>query len=318
MLSLKRILPGLFVCFILASCSGQDASAQKSKLKPEFDLIGKKEYEKAVSGFEKAISSDEKNPYAWYGRGLAHAGVGKLELAIADYDQAIILLAENKTIEDTAKARIYFERGLNHFALTHYDPAIADFTEAINRKFAKTADAFAYRGVCYGRKEDFSNVFKDLNHAISMDPKNHYAITNRGYYNSLVGDNAAAIKDHTMAIEIMPDDKMSYLNRGYTYLQDGNVNRALEDFMASYKIDSTYMGAIVYVGIAKTNLGDNAGALPWFNKVIPMQPDNPTLYYYRGTCLANLGRTEEACPDLRKAAELGESNALPLVAKFCK
>lgn len=315
---LKSFFSATALILLITSCSGQEAASQSGAFAEVKTLVEKKEFDKAIEQLNGAIEKDADQPLAWFLRGLSKAGKGEHETALADYDEAVNRLGSHSEIADTAKARMFLYRGLSRFALNQNDPAIADFTEALNRGYVNRSEALAYRGVCYGRKEDFGNVFKDLNEAISLDPKNHYAITNRGYYNSLVGDNAAAIKDHTMAIALKPDDKVSYLNRGYTYLQDGNAQQALSDFEKSYAIDSLYMGAIVYIGIAHTNMGHNAEALPWFNKVIPMDPDNPTLYYYRGTCLANLGRTEDGCVDLKRAFEGGESNAGPMIERYCR
>lgn len=55
-------------------------------------------------------------------------------------------------------------------------------------------------------------------------------------------------------------------------------------------------------------------AIALFDVAIKLKSDMASAYYYRAVCKCNLGLKAEACPDLKKASELGhyvEKVAIP-------
>jgi Trypsin-like peptidase domain/TPR repeat len=116
-------------------------------------LLDKKEYDKAISAFTDAIQLDPSFARAYYGRGLAFAGQGKLYEAISDYNKAIRL--------NPNFAAAFNNRG-NVFAdQDKLNEAIDDYNEAI-RLDPNYATAYRNRGLTYLRAGNPSKADADF------------------------------------------------------------------------------------------------------------------------------------------------------------
>ena len=98
----------------------------------------KKEYDKAVGDYEKAIRLKPDNPRFYFDRGLVWYARNDYNQAIAD-TTAIRLKPDNPVT--------YFNRALAWSARHEYDSAIADYTTAIRLKPHNPA---AYHGRGHG------------------------------------------------------------------------------------------------------------------------------------------------------------------------
>lgn len=299
----------VFCCVLLTACTGQDKVAEGKK------LLEAEQFEKAETIFAEVLQADADNPEAYWGRASARMSLVRYEEAIADLDKAISLSGSNEG-EAAPTGKYYLDRGLSHYALAHFAEALPDFQKAIDLKH-EPAEAYAYLGVCLGNQQKPVEAVTALNQSIKLNPDQHFARANRGYYNSLLGDNRTAIEDFNAAIRLKSDDKTSYLNRGYTYIGMNDYEKAKTDFRKALEIDPEFIGAIVYMGIALTNTNQPQEALEWLNRAIEKQPENPTLYYYRGVALVNLGRIEEGCADLKHSIENGDPQGAAMMQEYC-
>jgi tetratricopeptide (TPR) repeat protein len=245
-------------------------------------LLESENYEKAENIFSEAIKADGESAEAAWGRGKARMGLVQYETALQDLSRAIEL-GKTQKVADEQMGKYLMDRGLSHYALAKFPEAISDFQATIDLNY-QPGEAYAYLGASQGNSDQPVNAVSSLNEAIKLDPDNHFARSNRGYYNSLLGDNKTAIEDFSAAIRLQPDDKMSYLNRGYTYIGMGDYATAVRDFEKALEIDPEFHGAITYMGIALTNTGQPKEALTWLDKAVSQEPLNATLYYYRGHC----------------------------------
>jgi tetratricopeptide (TPR) repeat protein len=306
---LRLSLALVFCCALLSACTGQDKVAEGKKLLEEekFDL--------AETAFEAALQSDSEDPEAHWGRASARMKLVRYDEAIVDLTQAISLASAQK-VPDAQFGKYHLDRGLSHYALANFKEALPDFQKAIDLNY-KLAEAYSYLGVCLGNMQKPVESVSALNESIKLNPEDHFARANRGYYNSLLGDNRTAIEDFNTAIRLKPEDKTSYLNRGYTYIGMNDYVKAKADFQKALEIDPEFIGAIVYMGITLTNTNQPQEALEWLNRAIDRQPENPTLFYYRGVALINLGRTEEGCTDLQHSVANGDPQGAAMMQEYC-
>ena len=61
----------------------------------------------------------------------------------------------------------------------------------------------------------YEKALEDYTAALKADPRNSYALYNRGILNDRLGSYAAAIQDFSAAIELEPHNSDFYHNRGY-------------------------------------------------------------------------------------------------------
>jgi hypothetical protein len=119
----------------------------------------------AIADYGEAIRHDPKLGDAYNNRGVAWIRKGDNECAIADLDNALRLV-QDKTI----KARAYQNRGSAHHANKNFDLAIQDYSQAIGLD-PKYAMAFNNRGASFESKGDLKSALADYRAAGTLAPE---------------------------------------------------------------------------------------------------------------------------------------------------
>jgi tetratricopeptide (TPR) repeat protein len=157
----------------------------------------------AVAACDRLISSGKLKgtelAKAFNERGLAWRRKGDLDLAIADYGEAIR--------HDPKLADAYNNRGVAWIRKGDNERAIADLGNALRLAQDKTNKARVYqnRGSAYHANKDFDLAIADFGQAISLDPKYVMAFNNRGASFESKGDLKSALADYRAAGTLAPE-----------------------------------------------------------------------------------------------------------------
>ena len=163
------------------------------------------------------IRLDPSNYIAYHNRGVIFKeDEGKLSMALADYNTAILLNPEY--------TGAYYHRGLLLEGQGDLVGAVADYTNAI-RLDPKNAGAFNNRGVLLKKKGDLAGAIADFNIAIRLNPFSPEAYANRGVIRIDQNDINKAVKDLTKALEVAQAN----------WPQRARVEQILADFQARLK-----------------------------------------------------------------------------------
>jgi tetratricopeptide (TPR) repeat protein len=160
----------------------------------------------------------EANPHQL--RADAYAKIGKYDLAIAEYDQAIR--------DDPNLAGAFHNRGNAHHANGANDLAIIDFNEAIRLR-PEYPSAFNNRGNAWLDEGQYARAVRDFDEAIRQRPDFALAFNNRGFAHFREGFNDRAIADFTAAINLKPDLAIALENRAKAYDAMGRADLARQD-----------------------------------------------------------------------------------------
>ncbi len=213
------------------------------------------------------------------------------------------------------------------------------WTSVIER-FPDYPDAYVSRADANASQGKYRETIRDLDHAITLNPRYHEAYNNQGMYYKGMGDLPSAIKAFSKAIDVSPVYAAAYSNRADVYVRLGDYQKALEDLnkaielrpgsvgfyvntcelykmMADYPhaVESCSMAvsidpdnAVAYNvrGIAYRKLGQFEESLKDLSKAIALDPERSAAYFERGETYHRLGRKEEAVRDFQKAARLGD------------
>lgn len=217
--------------------SGQDTS----KLKKEFQGVsqgitaeewfnkantlwdGKKytDPNKVIEYLTQSIRLDPNRAAGSYqNRGQVYSQIKQLDLAIADYDQAIRI--------DPNHVVAFYNRGVAYGKLKQLDRAIADYDQVI-RLDPNFVNAYINRGNIYNTLKQPDRALVDFNKVISLDPKNALAYNNRGLSYKALKQLNLAMADYTQAIYFDPNDGSAYNNRGIEYLRAKEFNQGCSD-----------------------------------------------------------------------------------------
>ncbi len=100
------------------------------------------------------------------------------------------------------------------------------------------------------------------------------------------------------------------LEQGVAYMQNGQLDAAIDEFNKAIDIDPNVSAAYLYRGIAYAGQDRLSEAVADYTRAIDLDPDDPTAYLYRGSIFAQQGDLEAALADFTSVIERDPDNAL--------
>ena len=162
-----------------------------------FRLMGKNEYNDAVTDLTAALALKPKYFGLLNARGNSYIALGKLDLARTDFDGALGLKP------DFAPA--YAGRSTVDYLLGDMDKTISDASEAI-RLDPKQYAGYNNRGSAYREKGDYASAMRDLNVAVRLSPYASRPLYNRGLTALRMSELRSSLADYEAAIVVNPKE----------------------------------------------------------------------------------------------------------------
>ena len=106
------------------------------------------------------------------------------------------------------------------------------------------------------------------------------------------------------------NDPAYWLDQGGLFATYGNFSMAIESYKKALALDANNSEAYFNMGVAYGEMGDVDQALLAINKAISMEPQNGRYYYGRAWVYLRAGMINKSGPDFKKAAELGNLDAI--------
>jgi tetratricopeptide (TPR) repeat protein len=156
--------------------------------------------DEAPAYYTQLINNGQQKALAYSRRAIARGERGELDLAIADYGEALRL---------DPTGGMYVGRGAVWLEKKDYDKAIADFNEAI-RLDPDDAAAYSARAGVWTVKKDYDKAIADCDEAIRLDPSFALAYNNRGEAWRKKKDYDRAVADFTQAGRLDPNEARAY------------------------------------------------------------------------------------------------------------
>ncbi|MER7249722.1 tetratricopeptide repeat protein [Kribbella sp. NPDC000426] len=236
-------------------------------------------------------------------RGQIHADLG-------EYDQALLHLDEAARL-DPQYGMVFTTRSEVHRLLEQYDAALEDINRALELRPADPA-LLAGRGALYLDLDRTSEARADLDHAIALAPAEPTWLLWRSHLFLRSGRFTEALADVDRAVELDPSSTEA---RGERALLSGILGRTEPDPGFDPGFDpELQIEVAVARAMGRLVSGDASDTVPDLSRLIESNPDNPLLYYGRGSVFRSLGRFDEALADLGRAIEL-DPEPLPALAE---
>ncbi|MEO8071913.1 MAG: tetratricopeptide repeat protein [Acidobacteriota bacterium] len=298
------IFGGLFVLLILvgwfavSSYSNYQSGNLAEHLRQGADYLEQKQYDQALSEFDRAVNADSNSAEAYKGRGDAYHFTGEDEKAIADYTEAINLGLNS--------AEIYRRRGFDQKSVLNFDKAIADYTDAIK---LDTNDGESYAGRCqtYLDNRQFDMALTDCSKALELNSDDANAYVSRGNIYLSKNENDLAIADFNKTLNLQKDNAAAHLGRGNAYYNKENYGKALDDFSETIRLDSQNPSAYGLRGLIYQKTNRDEKAIADFTEAIRINPEFSLLYASRGKSFLNEKKYDEAIADYTNAIEFNNS-----------
>ena len=106
-----------------------------------------------------------------------------------------------------------------------------------------------------------------------------------------------------------PGQPKIYTWWGISLVKSGKRKEAIEKFIKSADLDSSYSKNFLYWGLTLAMDGKPKAAIKKYEKVIELEPENSNAYAYWGAALNQLGQYAKAEDKLKRALEILPNNA---------
>ena len=262
----------------------------------------KKDYDRALDDYNRAIQLKPDYAEAFNGRGLAYYGKKEYEQAIQDYSQAILLK------HDYAEA--FNNRGLACLATREYSnmrKAMADFDQAIELE-PHYAEAFFNRGNAHAEEGQFKDAIPDYTEAIRLRPDYPEALLQRSDAYRYRHDNGHALQDLNQAIKLKPDDTDAIFARASIYGDGGYRDRAIEDLTEVIRLSPDDLQTFWFRAMTYFDNGDYDLAISDLNRVVGAQPEinykTVSYIHQRGLAYLYKGDYDQAIRDFEQVGKV--------------
>ncbi|MGK4199346.1 tetratricopeptide repeat protein [Fusobacterium sp. HC1336] len=180
----------------------------------------KKDYNKAIGNYSKAIELDPNNVNAYLNRGLIYEKLKKYDKSLEDLNKAIEL--------DPNNANSYLNLGLIYERMCSYTEALKYLEKSIKLN-PNNEKAYLMKASIYIKQREYEAAIKEYDKAIKINPTNSTTYFNRGLIYGALNNTKQAIEEYSKAIKLNPNDTSSYYNRSIHYEVLKNYEAALKD-----------------------------------------------------------------------------------------
>jgi Flp pilus assembly protein TadD len=202
---------------------------QKAELFFELGYLQRvrKNYEEAISSYDKAVEFKPDLHQAWYNRGISLGNLGRYEEAISSYDKAVEFKPD------------YYEawnnRGISLANLGRYEEAISSYDKAVEFK-PDYHQAWNSRGYSLHYLGRYEEAISSYDKAVEFKPDFHEAWYNRGNSLGNLGRYEEAISSYDKAVEFKPDKHQAWYNKACGYALQGNIEQAIENLQTAINL----------------------------------------------------------------------------------
>ncbi len=252
-------------------------------------------------------------PIIYKNRGIAYFNLGDPFKAKRDFEKSISLIEDSQDkplllIEESILAELYVYKGKaiqKMFIQTNHPDSIEAFRMSYKydpRGLWINPDVKKY-------KKDADDLYLS---AAALEFKSDKKSKELFEY----GMNEALIL-YIKYLEHNPADAGVHGSVGRIYMRQSKFHEAIQSCNIAISIDPMNSWDHFNRAYAKSELGDNRGAILDLDKAINLDPQFKEAYYNRGLAKYNLGILDDACFDLSKAGELGFAQAYKVIKENC-
>lgn len=259
-----------------------------------------KQYDLAITDLNKAIELDPNLAIAYYRRGVAYGAKEMGDQAIADYTRAAELKPDMANAY-SMRAGIYGNR-------KDYEKAIAGYSKAI--ELAPTFSGYYYwRGWCYQQLKQYDRALADFTKYIETDNKTASSYSSRAMFYFDMKQLGNALSDFSRAVELDSNNAQRYLSRAYCLVEMKKYDEAIADYKTALQMNPEDMDSI-YGGLSLCyeRKKDYASAIATCTEAIRNNPQSALNYNNRGYIYVLTGDYEKALPDINTSLELATDN----------
>ena len=250
------------------------------------------DYRQARRLLQRRVEEPNAQWTDWFSLGNAHLALGENREAEAAYTTCLALQPHS------ALARFY--RGVARLNARRYEAAVRDFDLLADHRSLGPA-ARINRAIAHAGQQRYRQAIADLDDAQRAGATQTRLFFLRARYREALGDRAGAAADRQQGLKVPPSDPLSWVALGIAQLRD-DPTKALQSFQEALVIDPGCQEALQNMAhVLAERLQSPAKALPYLDRLVELQPENPARYAQRGVVRARAKRAAGAKQDARRA-----------------
>ncbi|MEN3950964.1 tetratricopeptide repeat protein [Iodidimonas sp. SYSU 1G8] len=256
-------------------------------------------YGRAVDLFTIVIQQAPESFEGYLRRAQAHARLGNVPAAQADFTRAVELGAGRGYIV------IDFARYMQ--SLDRFEDANALYNQYLER-YPNDVQVLRERAMARQKAGLVELAIEDLSRAIDLAPGDMSYRLARAY---VYHDNARfedAVRDYTAAIEGGRADADTLYRRALAYYALNRVDEAIADYTAALEKNSKLAEAYRGRGLLYQYRGDSRGALADFSTLVDLRPDDVDAYIARARVYQRQLDVASALADYTEALRIVPGN----------
>lgn len=213
-------------------------------------------------------------------------------------------------IDSESRSSLHNSRGVELLEKGWLDEAINEFQSAINNtpNCVQSHDNLA---TTYADKGFLLEALSTYAKALTLDPKNPFALHNLGCFLSNHGRNLA-IKCFKDAAKLEPDLYEARFNLGLCLASDGEHEKAIAQFQKALENNECDEESRLHLALSLAALNRHALAIKEFLKIVKADEKNEQAWMHLGISYQEQGFLEEGVKALAEAVKLS-SNVDPLL-----
>jgi eukaryotic-like serine/threonine-protein kinase len=160
-------------------------------------------------------------------------------------------------------------------------------------------------------KEAFPKAKAAAMRAVTLDPLLAESYAQLGWASFVFDrDWTTAENQFRRALRLTPNDEALLQNYSLFLARMGRFDEAIREVKRRQELDPLSLGAIVDVGSVLHMARRDGEAIPWFRRVLDMDPTFPRAHWGLGLSLVALKRYDDAIAELRRAADLSSGGVI--------
>jgi tetratricopeptide (TPR) repeat protein len=164
--------------------------------------------------------------------------------------------------------------------------------------------AYKNRGNYYREHDMMDKAFDDYNVLVTVHSKEAGAYSNMGNMYAMRQQYDKSLAMYSEALKVDPQDYDTYINRAVTYGIMGRHIEAEKDFETAAMLRPNLEVPLEKIAFENLQLKNFPKVLETSSKLLQMNPQNFSAYYYRGIINSNSGKSSEAETDFQHAVSI--------------
>jgi superkiller protein 3 len=269
--------------------------------------------EKTLNLLNKAIELDSISGIPYIARISIFMNQGKINEAFNDAKMAFSIIPEDATLNYNI-AQLY----ANY--LNNNDSAIKYFERAI--KFSpqspNNSEIYMNIGVINYNSGRYENALNYYKKSEEINTENDLLYYNLASLLSDLNRNTEALEKINKAIKLNPNDAEFFNLKGTFFLIQSSLDSAEQQFKRAIEIDPKFAGAFYNLGYLFGEKMDHVQSIKYYDQAVLLNFNIEATLVNRALQKIKINKIESACDDFKRALELGRTDIIPTMEKYCK